>query len=162
MQDDLTDGTRWLIDQKYADPARICIAGGSYGGYAALEGVTKEPDLYRCAAAWAPVTNLRELRGEILGTTDERLGDDRARLSAASPALHADRIKAPVLLVHGKQDFTVNFQYSEEMERALRRAGTPVEALYIEQSDHYQANYDSRLVWLSALDRFLGAQLGKP
>jgi dipeptidyl aminopeptidase/acylaminoacyl peptidase len=166
MQDDVTDGTRWLIEQKYADPSRICIVGGSYGGYAALEGAAKEPDLYRCAAAWAPVTDLFELRKAIKGglynaVSLDRLGDDDDRLDAASPALHADRIKIPVLLMHGKEDFTVVVNQSRYMESALRSANKPVEAIYLDHADHYRQDFDARLAWLSALDRFLGAQLGK-
>ncbi len=167
MQDDVTDGTRWLIDQKYADPKRICIVGGSYGGYAALMGAEKEPGLYRCAAAWAPVTDLFELRKAIKNglfheISLDRMDDDDTRLDFASPALHAEKIQAPILLMHGKLDFTVNVSHSHAMENALRGANRPVEAIYLEQADHYREDYDARVAWLSALDRFLGAQLGKP
>ena len=167
MQDDVTDGTRWLIDQHYADPARICIVGGSYGGYAALEGVEKEPDLYRCAAAWAPVTDLVDLRRGWKNMLYnfvplDRVGDDDQRLDAASPDLHADRIKVPVLLMHGKEDFTVSFRQSTAMEYALHSAGKPVEAIYLDHADHYRQDAEARTAWLSALDKFLGAQLGKP
>jgi len=165
MQDDVTDGTQWLIDQKYADPKRICIVGGSYGGYAALEGAVKEPDLYRCAAAWAPVTNLVNLhRGIKNGLHTEigldRLGEDDDRLDAASPALHADKIKIPVLLMHGNQDFTVQPENSRFMEAALKNEGKPVEAIYLDNADHYRQRRDARQAWLSALDRFLTPQLG--
>lgn len=165
MQDDVTDGTRWLIDQKYADPKRICIVGGSYGGYAALEGAVKEPDLYRCAAAWAPVTDLVNLhRGIKNGLHTEigldRLGEDDDRLDAASPAHHADRIKIPVLLVHGNQDFTVQPEHSRFMEAALKSEGKPVEAIYLDNADHYRQRHDARQAWLSALDKFLTPQLG--
>ena len=167
MQDDLTDGTRWLIEQHYADPARICIVGGSYGGYAALEGVEKEPDLYRCAAAWAPVTDISGVRDHgaytryVTGILD-RIGDDRGRLTAASPVLHVDRIKVPILLMHGKQDYTVHFSESVAMEKALRAANKPVEAIYLDHADHYRPDEESRGAWLSALDKFLSVQLGKP
>jgi dipeptidyl aminopeptidase/acylaminoacyl peptidase len=166
MQDDVTDGTHWLIDQHYADPARICIVGGSYGGYAALEGVEKEPDLYRCAAAWAPVTELFKLRDATGGTgnpeTMERLGNDYARLKEASPAAHADRIKVPVLLMHGKDDFTVDMHQSELMEESLRGQHKAVDAIYLDHADHYRLDAEARTAWLSALDSFLGAQLGRP
>jgi len=167
MQDDVTDGTRWLIEQKYADPSRICIVGGSYGGYAALEGAEKEPDLYRCAAAWAPVTDLLDFRRGIKDLINgqvalDRLGDDEGRLDAASPARHADRIKVPVLLVHGLSDFTVNKAQSQIMETALRRSGKQVETIYLDNADHYREQYEARFAWLSALDRFLSVQLNEP
>lgn len=165
MQDDVTDGTRWLIDEKYADPKRICIVGGSYGGYAALMGAVKEPDLYRCAAAWAPVTDLVNLHRAIKNGLHaeiglDRLGEDDDRLDAASPAHHVDRIKIPVLLMHGNQDFTVQPENSRFMEAALKNAGKPVEAIYLDNADHYRRRHDARLAWLTALDRFLSAQLG--
>jgi dipeptidyl aminopeptidase/acylaminoacyl peptidase len=165
MQDDVTDGTHWLIEQKYADPSRICIVGGSYGGYAALMGAVKEPDLYRCAAAWAPVTDLVNLRREIKNGFHadialDRLGEDDDRLEAASPARHADRVKIPVLLMHGNQDFTVQPDHSHWMEAALNNAGKQVEAVYLDNADHYRQRHDARFAWLSALDRFLAPQLG--
>lgn len=165
MQDDVTDGTRWLIEQKYADPSRICIVGGSYGGYAALMGAVKEPDLYRCAAAWAPVTNLVNLHRDIKNgfhteVSLDRLGEDDSRLDAASPSHHADRIKIPILLVHGNQDFTVQPDHSHWMEAALKNEGKKVEVLYLDNADHYRQRHDARFAWLSALDRFLTPQLG--
>ena len=167
MQDDVTDGTRWLIDRGLADPSKICIVGSSYGGYAALEGVEKEPDLYRCAAAWAPVTDLLTLRGEWRELIQnavalDRLGEDSGRLEAASPDRHADKIKVPVLLMHGRTDFTVQVRHSERMESALKDAGKPVEAIYLDGADHYRLQYPARLAWLQALDRFLGTYLGRP
>jgi len=166
MQDDVTDGTRWLIGQKLADPKRIAIVGASYGGYAALEGVVKEPDLYRCAAAWAPVTDLSSLAksfnsgdggGELML---ERIGRDGGQLDAASPAQHADRIKVPVLLIHGKTDFTVQVRQSERMEEALKAAHKQVEAIYLDDADHYLMTEPARRTWLEALNRFLGTNLG--
>ena len=168
MQDDITDGTRWLIAEKYADPSKICIVGDGFGGYAALEGVVKEPDLYRCAAAWAPVTDLKAMRIGLLGSGPRddiklaRLGDDSERLSTVSPVRHADRIKVPVLLMHGRQDYTVQPRYTEWMESALKDAGKSVETIYVEGADHFRDEYPSRLAWLQALDRFLGTNLGRP
>ena len=167
MQDDVTDGTRWLINQNLADPSRICIVGSSYGGYAALEGAVKEPDLYRCAAAWAPVTDLPLLHDSIYGTLHpeialSRLGEDMDRLREASPARHADRIKVPVLIVHGKTDFTVQVEHAQRMERALKDAGKPAEVIYIDGADHFRLQYPARLAWLQALDRFLSTNLGQP
>ncbi len=92
----------------------------------------------------------------------DRMDDDDTRLDFASPALHADKIQVPVLLMHGKMDFTVNVSHSRSMENALHGANRQVEAIYLEQADHYREDYEARAAWLSALDRFLKAQLGKP
>src|SRR5277367_3155056 len=87
------------------------------------------------------------------------LGDDENRLQAASPALHADRIKVPVPLMHGRTDFTVQVKETERMESAMKDAGKPVEAIYLGGADHYRLQYPARLAWLRALDRFLGGIL---
>jgi dipeptidyl aminopeptidase/acylaminoacyl peptidase len=166
MQDDITDGTRWLVTQKLADPRRICIVGASFGGYAALMGAVKEPDLYACAAAFAPVTDLDSLvnRLRMFAFKDlnlPRIKSDGQSLSATSPVDHADAIRVPVLLMHGREDFTVPVDHSEEMERALRRAGKPVQAIYLEHADHYFASGKDRTAWLTALDSFLAAALAE-
>jgi len=168
MQDDVTDGTKWLIEQNLADPRRICIVGSSYGGYAALEGAVKEPTLYRCAAAWAPVTDLISLRRDwqqnVMGieAAIEHIGTDDDRLVSASPARHAEAIQIPVLLMHGEKDFTVQVNQSREMERSLRRAGKAVEAVYLDDADHYRRLFASRLAWMKTLESFLTKHLATP
>lgn len=167
MQDDVTDGTRWLIDQKLADPAHICIVGANYGGYAALMGVVKEPGLYACAAAFAPITDLDLLlrRREMFAFKDvniPRLKAEGQSLNGDSPVENAEKIQVPVLLMHGRKDFTVPVRHSEEMESALHRAGRSVDAIYLDKADHFFSAGDDRLAWLSALDRFLAANLRPP
>ena len=164
MQDDVTDGTRWLIDSKLADPKRICIVGASYGGYAALMGAVKEPNLYACAAAFAPVTNLSQLVARLY---EFRFSDINIpmisggqSLDATSPDENAEKIRAPILLMHGRKDFTVPVEHTESMERALHRANKPVEAIYLDEADHYFAVSGDRKAWLSALQKFLAANLG--
>ncbi|HZV09769.1 MAG TPA: prolyl oligopeptidase family serine peptidase, partial [Novosphingobium sp.] len=128
MQDDITDGLKWAVAQGLADPARACIMGGSYGGYAAMWGAAKDPDLYRCAISIAGVASLRR---EVNGFGDYLMGnkyrDDWGRMSAdfaaVSPANAADRIKAPLLLIHGSKDVTVNPAQSELMASRMRAAG---------------------------------------
>lgn len=146
MQDDITDGVQWLIDQGVADPDRIGIFGISYGGYAALQGLVSTPELYRAGASYAGVTDLRlfmsnvNLRLRHVEVMETLVGDrrhDEARLNATSPAKNADRIRVPVLLGHGTRDDTVSISQSEAMARSLRRAGVPVE-LHI---------YDDELHW---------------
>jgi dipeptidyl aminopeptidase/acylaminoacyl peptidase len=165
MQDDLTDGTRWLIDRKLADPARICIVGWSYGGYAALMGAIKTPDLYRCAASMAGVTDLRRRldrasQSRFADLNLPRFDSDPAVLAANSPVLLADRIKVPVLLAHGRRDFTVPVEDTEAMEAALRQAGKSVRVLYFEDDDHYMFREGDRIAYLKALDSFLADSLG--
>jgi dipeptidyl aminopeptidase/acylaminoacyl peptidase len=164
MQDDVVDATKWLIAQKLADPARICIVGWSYGGYAALMGAVKTPDLYRCAVSIAGVTDLRRRldRAEQSRFADinlPRFDSDPRVLEENSPVLHADKIRIPVLLVHGRRDFTVSVEDSEAMESALRDAGKPVRTLYFDDDDHYLFREDDRIALLKALAGFLGESL---
>jgi dipeptidyl aminopeptidase/acylaminoacyl peptidase len=165
MQDDVVDGTRWLIDRGLADPSRICIVGWSYGGYAALMGAIKTPDLYRCAASMAGVTDLRRrldraAQSRFADLNLPRFDSDPAVIAANSPVLHADSIRIPVLLAHGRRDFTVSVKDTEDMEAALRTAGKPVESLYFADDDHYLFREADRIAFLTALKSFLTRNLG--
>lgn len=167
MQDDVTDATRWAIQQGYADPARICIYGASYGGYAALMGAAREPSLYRCAAGYVGVYDLPiiftsgdiQKRGSGENYLKEWIGDP-AQLAAVSPVNLADRITVPVFLAAGGEDQRAPIQHSKRMEQALRKAGVPVETLYYDTEGHgfytqaHQREYYTRL--LAFLARALG------
>ena len=164
MEDDLADGVRWLVAQKLADPARICIVGWSYGGYAALMGAIETPGLYRCAVSMAGVTDLRRRldraqRSRLADLNMPRYDSDPVAVDANSPLLHADRIRIPVLLAHGRRDFTVPVEDTEAMEAALRDAGKQVEAIYFDDDDHYLYREEDRIAYLKALDRFLAENL---
>lgn len=164
MQDDLTDGTRWLVNEKLADPARIAIVGASYGGYAALMGAVKEPALYRAAAAIAPVTDLNLLNDSdwhflFSDVNRPRIGTDAEVLERTSPARNVAHIRAPLLLVHGRKDYTVPVAQTERMVEALRKAGKPFDVLYLEEGDHFLSRADDRLGTLRALEKFLAANL---
>jgi len=166
MQDDVIDGTRWLIDRKLADPARICIVGWSYGGYAALMGAIKTPELFHCAASVAGVTDLRRRldrasQSRFADINLPRFDSDPAIIEANSPVLQADRIRVPVLLVHGRRDFTVSVSDSEAMEDALRRAGKNVRALYFDDDDHFIFREGDRIALVKALEGFLVENLGR-
>ena len=133
MQDDLTDATHWAIDQGIADAHRICIYGASYGGYAALEGVAKEPALYRCAIGSLGVYDL-PAHYHLSDTSESRWGMNylkeamgETNLEAVSPTHLADRITVPVLLLAGSEDKRVTPRQTELMRDALLRAGKPVE-----------------------------------
>ena len=165
MQDDVTDGTHWLIDQKLADPKRICIVGWSYGGYAALMGAIKTPDLYRCAVSMAGVTDLRRRldranQSRFADLNLPRFDSDPAVIDANSPVLHADQIRIPILLAHGRRDFTVSVADTQDMEAALKKSGKQVTSLYFDDDDHYLFREEDRVRFLKALDGFLAENLG--
>jgi len=187
IQDDITDGTHWLIAQGYADPQRVCIAGSGFGGYAALMGVAKDLTLYRCAAAFAPVTDLQRLATEARAYLDSpylmaylRANGD---LSEISPVEQAGKIDVPVLLVQGRRDCDIPAVQTEEMEHALsqpiekvgnvdietvpsRSAARPpdrprrsVTTLYLDGADHALSRSSDRIAYLSALETFFAANL---
>jgi dipeptidyl aminopeptidase/acylaminoacyl peptidase len=138
MQDDVTDATRWAINQGLADGHRVCIYGGSYGGYAALMAAIREPGLYRCAAGLAGVYDLNRLYswGDIyrsdygLKYLQTVLGTDKAQLSQRSPSDHAAEITIPVFLAHGDLDGRVPIKHARELRKAMTKAGH--EPLYTE------------------------------
>ena len=168
MHDDITAGAHWLIEQGIADAQRLCIVGWSYGGYAALIGVVKEPQLYRCAVSIAGVSDLSQLArdderfygGRV--ETQESTGTDKALLQAESPVLHADRIKVPVLLVHGEQDYTVQVDQSQAMAKALARNGVKNQLVVIKDGEHSLREPDMRLMLYRKLTEFLAPNLGAP
>lgn len=149
MQEDIEDAVAQVIASGRADPNRIAICGGSYGGYAALMGAVRRPELYKAVVSIAGVSDLME---SIAATkTDdgadapsyfywlETIGDpakDRAMMEAASPALHADRISAPVLLIHGVEDTIVPVKQSRIMNGALKSAGKSVQLLELKGAGH--------------------------
>lgn len=143
MQDDITDATKWAIQQGIADPRRICIYGASYGAFAAVTGVAKEPGLYACAAGYVGVYDLPMMhtRGDIQrrGSGDTYLNQwigPRNELAAVSPVNMADSIKVPVFLAAGGEDERAPVQHTELMERRLKAAGVPVETLYKKTEGH--------------------------
>lgn len=173
MQDDVTDGAELLIRKGWADPNRTCIIGGSYGGYAALAGGAYTPDLYKCVAAIAPVSDLNfmlsETRREAGSASAEYtwwtklIGsqkDDKAKIEAISPVNAAANFKAPVLLVHGNDDTVVPFEHSARMESALKKAGKPVTLVKLQDGDHWLSKSDVRLQTLRELDKFVEAAIG--
>jgi len=167
MQDDVTDATRWAIAEGIADPARICIHGGSYGGYAALMGVAKEPGLYRCASGYVGVYDLPDMLAtdsrasrRLANWSAEWVGNDTARLAAASPNRIADRITVPVLLAAGGKDEVAPAEHTKKMEHALRTAGVPVEAVYYPTEGHGFYTEANRRDYYTRLLAFLGRHIG--
>jgi dipeptidyl aminopeptidase/acylaminoacyl peptidase len=169
MQDDLTDAAQYVIEKGIADPDRMCIVGGSYGGYAALMGVVKTPDLYRCAVSFAGVSNLRSLleeKRQFLGYElgwERQLGgwwSDRERLKATSPVNQAERIRTPLLIVHGAEDRVVPVEQSREMVDALKKAGfKSVRYVELPDGDHHLGRQEDRLTLFREMERFLATHL---
>jgi dipeptidyl aminopeptidase/acylaminoacyl peptidase len=174
MQDDITDGVNVLIRNRWADPDRVCIIGGSYGGYAALAGGAFSPDLYKCVAAIAPVADLPKFLSYVrdkYGRDDwvneywaRVIGDrkdDAEKLDAISPVNSAAAFKAPVLLIHGNDDVVVPFDQSNRMEAALKRAGKEVQLVKLKNEDHWLSSSETRLQTLRELDRFVAETIGR-
>jgi len=164
MQDDITDGVRWLIDQGIADPARIGIYGGSYGGYATLAGIAFTPDLYAAAVDYVGVSNLFTFMNTIppywkplLAKMHDMVGHperDRERLAATSPALHVNRIRTPLLIAQGAQDPRVNKAESDQVVQALRERGVEVEYLVKDNEGHGFHNDENKFEFYAAMEAF--------
>jgi len=160
MQDDISDGVKWAVEQGIADPKRVCIVGASYGGYAAMWGIAKDPDQYRCAISISGVAALRRevndfggsLRGKLYKTQWQEMTPD---FNAVSPINAIAKMKAPLLLVHGKRDVTVDHVQSVKMHNAMTKAGKQVEFVSLPLADHYFGRQADRLALLSAMDAFL-------
>jgi len=164
MQDDVEDGVRELIKQGHVDEDSICIAGASYGGYAALMGAVKTPDLYQCAISFAGVTDvsmlLKHSRNYInYEVAKEQIGSKYKELKAVSPVNYAENIDIPVLLIHGTKDNSVRVDHSRKMKRRLQKAGKSVEYIELKNSGHYLLNNQHRLKTFKAMDRFLEQNL---
>lgn len=143
MQDDLTDAVRWAVDQGIADADRICIYGGSYGGYAALMSPTREPDLYRCTIGYVGVYSLPMMFkwGDIPDSASGRaylarvLPESEAEQRAQSGGFNIDKLKIPVMLVHGEKDQRVPIQQYNFLLKQLRDAGKPPEDTLVEKKE---------------------------
>jgi dipeptidyl aminopeptidase/acylaminoacyl peptidase len=169
MQDDVTDGVRYAIAQGIADPKRVCIYGGSYGGYCALAGLAFTPDLYACGVDYVGVSNLFTFLKTIppywksrLDMYHEMVGNpetDKQLLAAASPVMHADNIRVPLLIAHGAQDPRVNINESDQMVAALRKRGIAVEFLVKENEGHLFENEENRFEFYETMEKFLEKHL---
>ncbi len=167
MQDDLTDATRWAVAEGIADGAKICMYGASYGGYAALMGVAKEPSLYACAAGYVGVYDLPIMytTGDIQrrGSGETYLREwvgDRTTLAAVSPVNLAERINVPVFLAAGGEDERAPILHTRRMEAALKKAGVPVETLYYPTEGHGFYTDPHRREYYTRLLAFLSNSLG--
>jgi dipeptidyl aminopeptidase/acylaminoacyl peptidase len=171
MQTDLSDGVRYLAKEGIVDPTRVCIVGASYGGYAALAGVTLDPGVYRCAIAvagisdlkrWLDWVNTKNLQNHNMSQRywDRFMGvsgPSDPLLDAISPIKHLAAVNVPVLLIHGRDDTVVPFEQSSVMFDALRREKKDVELVTLQHEDHWLSRSETRLQMLQASVAFLRA-----
>jgi dipeptidyl aminopeptidase/acylaminoacyl peptidase len=166
MQEDHEDATQWAIEQGFADPDRICIAGGSYGGYAALMGAVKTPDLYRCVVAGFAVTDWAALMDSTrsIYNYDRLIVGDPAKeadlFRAIAPARNAEKIKAAVFLISGGADPIVPIEQPNLMQRALQRAGKPVRVLVKPDEAHGFFKLENRVEQYTQVVEFLEQHIG--
>lgn len=169
MQTDLSDGVHSLVARGIANPRRVCIVGASYGGYAALAGVTLQTGIYRCAVSVAGVSDLERFlewtndrmmanRNEFTRYWDRYLGvtgPKDPRLASISPIDHVNAVSVPVLLIHGRDDVVVPYSQSKEMAKALKRAGKSVRLISLPHEDHWLSHSVTRERMLKAVVHFL-------
>lgn len=172
MQDDITAGARWLAEQRIADPARIAIYGGSYGGYAALWGLAKTPDLFRCGVAMAAVSDLNLMFKDDSDVNDSASGrlwrrrfvgdpkTDQQKFDEVSPLKQVAAIKAPLLLAHGDRDVRVPIEHAEKMLAALKRHDKAVEWLELRDEGHGIFKPENIQRYYGAVLNFLARHLG--
>jgi dipeptidyl aminopeptidase/acylaminoacyl peptidase len=164
MQDDLEDAVKYLVDEKIADPKKVCIVGASYGGYAALMGATKTPDLFQCAVSFAGMSDLVKMSNRFRyftnkNTARKQFGEDKSQLKETSPVNMAERVKIPILLIHGDDDTSVPVEQSRVMARALKKHGKPHEYIELEEGTHYLDYLPHRQQTFEAMEKFLQTHL---
>ena len=171
MQDDISDGVNWLIDEGIADPDRIAIYGASYGGYATLAGLAFTPDLYACGVDYVGVSSLftfmesmppywelyRSMMYEMVGHPEE----DKELLASASPLLHIDKIKAPLFIAQGANDPRVVKAESDQIVKALKNAGIDVPYMIKDDEGHGFYNEENQFDFYTEMEKFLTKYIGK-
>lgn len=171
MQDDVTDGVNWLIEQGIADPSRVAIYGGSYGGYTTLAGLAFTPDVYSAGVDYVGVSNLFTFMETIppywkpyLEMMYEMVGNpktDSAQFIATSPVFHADKIKAPLFIAQGKNDPRVKKSESDQMIEAMKKRGIEVEYMVKDNEGHGFHNEENRFDFYETMEKFLKKHLNK-
>jgi dipeptidyl aminopeptidase/acylaminoacyl peptidase len=165
MQDDLDDAIDWLDQSEIIDPKRVCVVGSSYGGYAALWAVIRNPERYRCAASFAGVTDWRtQLRYDkrFFSSRYSRKwreqieGEEEFNLDDVSPARNVDRLTRPILLAHGKEDSNVPYSQFKLMKDKLENAGKSAVFVTYEEEGHGLSDKKNAKDWLDQLEKFLG------
>ena len=170
MQNDITDGVEWLVKEGIADPARVAIYGGSYGGYATLAGITFTPDLYACAIDYVGVSNLFTFMNTVPPYWEpfkkmmyEMVGDpklDSLAMREASPVFHVDKIKCPLFIAQGATDPRVNKAESDQVVEALKARGVEVQYMVKDNEGHGFRNEENRMEFYKAMEAFLDQHIG--
>ncbi len=173
MQNDIADGARWAIEQGVADSKRICIAGASYGGYAALMGLANDPELFRCGVDWLGVTDIAmmykndwssDISAEwqqfgmplLIGDRDK----DAERIAATSPVNVAGRIKQPLLLAYGGADRRVPLEHGKKFRDAVQKSNDKVEWIEYPDEGHGWGLYRDQIDFWTRVEKFLDANIG--
>ena len=170
MQDDITDGVNWLIDEGIADPDRIAIYGASYGGYATLAGLAFTPDLYACGVDYVGVSSLftfmesmppywelyRSMMYEMVGHPEK----DKELLASSSPLLHVDKIKVPLFIAQGANDPRVVKSESDQIVEALKSEGIEVPYMVKEDEGHGFYNQENQFDFYREMEKFLKKHIG--
>jgi dipeptidyl aminopeptidase/acylaminoacyl peptidase len=167
MHDDLIDAVKWAIEEGYADPKKVAIMGGSYGGYAALVGAAFTPDTFCCAVSIVGPSNLVTLLDSVPSYWKPlkkmfavRVGEGKEFLESRSPLFKADKIKIPLLIGQGAQDPRVKKAESDQIVEAMRKAKKPVEYVVFDDEGHGFARPENRLKFYATAEKFLAKQLG--
>ncbi len=168
MQNDVTDATMWAVDQGYADKDRLCLYGGSYGGYATLQGLVREPDLYKCGIGYVGVYDLKKMRtcGDIVSRggggkkfLNRVIGKDSTELEANSPAYNTDKIKAKVFIAHGEDDVRVPMCQLKSLEKSMKKSGVDYEIMTRDEGHGYHVP-QNRIDFYTRLLSFLDENIG--
>ena len=164
MQDDLQDATHWLIKQGLVDANKVCIAGASYGGYAALMAAVKHSETCPCAASFARVTDLEQIIRDAKAFSNKKIvqkqiGTNSEQLEATSPVNFANKIKIPILLIHGTDDQVVPVKHSQVMAAALTKQNKQVNYIELEDANHSLSNQAHRIQTLKAMTEFFAEHL---
>ena len=163
MQEDVLDGRQWMIDQGIADPERICVMGGSYGGYVALVAAYQTPELFQCSISFAGVSDLEKIVKQnarlrvpsYLASRVRKKGTSIQEIRAVSPVDQAARVNTPLLLVHGDVDWRVPYDHATDMVKALNKAEIPHKFVTLENGNHHLSRQSNRLRFMQEIDAWL-------
>jgi dipeptidyl aminopeptidase/acylaminoacyl peptidase len=164
MQDDVLDGLKWLVDQKIADPKRVCIMGGSYGGYVAMFAAAKTPELFKCAISHAGISDMKAMlkydrkffRSKNFKSWKNKVqGEENFDLTSVSPLYSVNSVSTPILVTHGTKDTIVPIEQSEVFVKALNQAGKTVQYISFKDGKHSFESQKDHEVFLAAVDAFL-------
>jgi dipeptidyl aminopeptidase/acylaminoacyl peptidase len=177
MQDDIADGALWAVAKGYADPKRMCIAGASYGGYATLMGLVKNPELFKCGVNWVGVTDIELMyKGDWTFTSDmtpswikfgakEMIGDlktDGAQIKATSPLLNAGKVTQPLILAYGGADVRVPAYHGRKFHDAIKASNKDVEWIEYKEEGHGWFLPKNNIDFWGRVEKFLDRNIGTP